>query len=227
MTATDVKPSRMAAAREAASSFVDGLPSGFQVGVVSFSNEADVVVPPTHDRDEALAGLARLQADNGTALGDAIARSVALGQTVVKEQKQRGGRDRPLIVLLLSDGASTTGDFTPMEAAQKAADAKVPVYTVALGTDAGTVDFPDGFGGTQTVRVPPDPETLRAVAQRTDGKFFQAADSEALRSVYSEIGSQVGVDHEHRELTVAFTAAGAVLLLVGAALSTLWFARIP
>jgi Ca-activated chloride channel family protein len=114
-----------------------------------------------------------------------------------------------------------------MEAAQKAADAKVPVYTVALGTDAGTVDFPDGFGGTQTVRVPPDPETLRAVAQRTDGKFFQAADSEALRSVYSEIGSQVGVDHEHRELTVAFTAAGAVLLLVGAALSTLWFARIP
>jgi len=227
MTATDVAPDRMTAAREAASSFVDGLPSGFQVGVVSFSNEADVVVPPTHDRDEALAGLSGLEADNGTALGDAIARSVDLGLTAVDEDKRRGGHDRPLVVLLLSDGASTTGDFEPLEAAKKAADAKVPVYTVALGTDDGTVDFPDGVGGTQTIRVPPDPATLSRVAEQTDGRFFEAADSDALQSVYDEIGSQVGTEEEQRELTVAFTAAGALLLLLGAALSTFWFARIP
>jgi Ca-activated chloride channel family protein len=227
MTATDVQPDRMAAAREAASSFVEGLPSGFQVGVVSFSNEADVVVPPTHDRDEAIAGLSGLKADNGTALGDAIARSVDLGLTAVDKDKRRGGKERPLVVLVLSDGASTTGDFEPLEAAKKAADAKVPVYTVALGTDAGTVEFPDGFGGTQTIRVPPDPETLARVAEQTGGRFFEAADSDALQSVYDEIGSQVGTEKEQRELTVVFTTAGALLLLVGAALSTLWFARIP
>jgi Ca-activated chloride channel homolog len=228
MTATDVKPDRMAAARQAASSFVEGLPEGFQVGVVSFSNEADVVVPPTDDRDEALDGLASLRADNGTALGDAIARSVDLGQTVVdEEERESSGDETPLIVLLLSDGANTTGDYEPLEAAQKAADANVPIYTVALGTDEGTVDFPDGYGGTQTIRVPPDPETLAAVAEQTGGRFFEAADEDALQSVYDEIGSQVGVEEKQRELTVAFTAAGAVLLLLGAALSTLWFARLP
>jgi Ca-activated chloride channel family protein len=227
MTATDVQPTRMVAAREAASSFVEGLPDGFQVGVVSFSNEADVVVPPTADREEALAALESLEANNGTALGDAIARSVDLGLTTLDTDEVVTDKDTPLIVLLLSDGANTTGDYEPLEAAQKAADAGVPVYTVALGTDEGTVQGPDGYGGLRTIRVPPDPETLAAVAEQTGGKFFQAADEDALQSVYDEIGSQVGVEREQRELTVAFTAAGAALLLVGAALSTLWFARIP
>ena len=228
MTATDVQPTRMAVARKAASSFVEGLPDGFQVGVVSFSDQADVVVPPTTDRDEVISALGALQADNGTALGDAIARSVDLGVTTLGEDRTKASNDEtPLIVLALSDGANTTGDFEPLEAAQKAADAGVPVYTVALGTAEGTVQGPDGYGGTRTIRVPPDPETLRAIAERTGGRFFEAADEQALRSVYDEIGSQVGTETEHRELTVAFTAAGAALLLVGAALSMLWFARIP
>lgn len=228
MTATDVAPDRMTAAREAASSFVEGLPKGFRVGVVSFSNEADVVVPPTADRDEALRGLSTLAADNGTALGDAIARSVDLGVTSLDDQLAAAkADDTPVVVLVLSDGANTTGDFEPLEAAQKAVDANVPVYTVALGTDAGTVQGPDGYGGMRTIRVPPDPETLSQVAETTGGKFFEAADEDALRSVYDEIGSQVGVDHEQRELTAIFTAAGALLLLLGAALSTLWFGRIP
>jgi Ca-activated chloride channel family protein len=228
MTATDVQPTRMAAAREAASSFVEGLPEGFQVGVVSFSNEADVVVPPTADREEALAALGSLQADNGTALGDAIARSVDLGLTTLGEEETTANdEETPLVVLLLSDGANTTGDYEPLEAAQKAADAGVPVYTVALGTDEGTVQGPDGYGGLRTIRVPPDPQTLAAVAEQTGGTFFEAADEDALHSVYDEIGSQVGVEKEQRELTVVFTAAGAALLLIGAALSTMWFARIP
>jgi Ca-activated chloride channel family protein len=227
MTATDVQPDRMTAAREAASSFVDGLPDGFRVGVVSFSNEADVVVPPTADHAEALRGLSALRADNGTALGDAIARSVDLGVTSLDQQLAKNSSKTPVVVLLLSDGANTTGDYQPLEAAQKAADAGVPVYTVALGTDAGTVQGPDGFGGTRTIRVPPDPQTLAKVAELTGGKFFEAADQDALRSVYDEIGSQVGVEHKQRELTVFFTAAGAALLLLGGALSTLWFGRIP
>ena len=227
MTATDVQPDRMTAAREAASSFVDGLPDGFRVGVVSFSNEADVVVPPTADHDEALRGLSALRADNGTALGDAIARSVDLGVTSLDEQLAANSEETPVVVLLLSDGANTTGDYEPLEAAQKAKDAGVPVYTVALGTDAGTVQGPDGYGGMRTIRVPPDPETLSRVAELTGGTFFEAADEDALQSVYDEIGSQVGVEHEQRELTVFFTAAGAALLLLGGALSTLWFGRIP
>jgi Ca-activated chloride channel family protein len=228
MTATDVAPDRMTAAREAASKFVEDLPKGFRVGVVSFSDQADVVVPPTADRDEALRGLSALQADNGTALGDAIARSVDLGVTNLDEQLAAAKEsDTPVVVLVLSDGANTTGDYEPLEAAQKAVDAKVPVYTVALGTDEGTVEGPDGYGGTRTIRVPPDPATLSQVADQTGGKFFEAADQDALQSVYDEIGSQVGVDEEQRELTVVFTAAGAVLLLLGAALSTLWFGRIP
>jgi Ca-activated chloride channel family protein len=187
-----------------------------------------VIVPPTADRDEAVRALERLEADNGTALGDAIARSVDLGVTTLDQQLKAAAKDDvPLAIVLLSDGANTTGDYTPLEAAQKAKEAGVPVYTVAFGTDAGTVQGPDGYGGVRTIRVPPDPATLRQVAETTGGKFFEAANEAALRSVYDQIGSQVGVDHRQQELTVAFTGAGAFLLLLGGALSTLWFGRIP
>src|ERR687897_3283601 len=211
MTATDVAPDRMAVARDVASSFVEDLPEDFQVGLVSFSDQADVVVPPTADRAEAVRAPERLEADNGTALGDAIARSVELGVSSLDEDEQPAEGESPVIVLVLSDGANTTGDFEPLEAAQQAVDAKVPVYTVALGTAEGTIEGPDGYGGTRTIAVPPDPETLSQVAEATGGRFFEAADAEALRSVYDEIGSQVGTEQEQRELTVVFTAAGAVL----------------
>ena len=98
---------------------------------------------------------------------------------------------------------------------------------LALGTENGTIQGPDGFGGVRTIRVPPDPETLKQVAEATGGKFFAAADANALKSVYDQIGSQVGVEHKTRELTALFTAAGAALLLAGAGLSMLWFARLP
>ena len=85
----------------------------------------------------------------------------------------------------------------------------MPIYTVALGTENGTIQGPDGYGGVRTIRVPPDPETLKQVATLTGGKFFAAADAGALKSVYDKIGSQVGVEHKTRELTVFFTAVGA------------------
>jgi Ca-activated chloride channel family protein len=235
MTATDVAPDRMTAAREAAASFAEGLPEGFKVGVVSFSDKADVVVPPTADREEAVTALGQIQAENGTAIGDAIARSLDVGLASLAEDKKTAddkvtkdaNGQSPLVILLLSDGASTTGDYEPLEAAQLAKDAGVPVYTVALGTEDGTIQGPDGFGGLRTIRVPPDPVTLTQVAEDTGGRFFEAADADALKSVYDEIGSQVGVEHRTRELTVLFTAAGAALLLAGAGLSMLWFARMP
>jgi len=224
MLATDVEPSRMAAARAAAATFVKGLPKGFKVGLVSFSDQADVVLPPTANHEDAVKALTTLEADNGTALGDAITRSVDLGLTSLNTKTAKDGS---LVVLLLSDGANTTGDATPLDAADQAAKAKVPVYTVALGTDAGTITITAPDGAERLYRVPPDPDTLRAVAQTTGGKFFAAADAKSLQSVYSRIGSQVGTEIEHRELTAVLTGAGAVLLLGGSALSLAWFNRLP
>jgi Ca-activated chloride channel homolog len=225
MLATDVSPTRMAAARAAATTFVQGLPKGFKVGLVSFSDQADVVLPPTSDHDAAVRALSTLQADNGTALGDAISRSVELGLTSQKTTTAKKGT--PLVVVLLSDGANTTGDLQPLQAADQAAQAKVPVYTLALGTDSGTITTTGTDGELHVYRVPPDPATLRAVAERTGGKFFEAADAASLKSVYGRIGSQVGTETEKREVTAAFAGAGAVLLLLGSALSLTWFNRLP
>jgi Ca-activated chloride channel homolog len=223
MLATDVSPTRMAAARAAATTFVKGLPKGFKVGLVSFSDQADVVLPPTADHDQAIRALKTLQADNGTALGDAISRSVELGLTTTKASGASGAKP---VVLLLSDGASTTGDVDPLTAAEQAAKAHVKVFTVALGTDAGTITVTSG-GEARVYRVPPDPTTLAQVAETTGGKFFSAADASSLQSVYSKIGSQVGTQVEQREVTAALAGAGAVLLLAGSALSLAWFNRLP
>jgi len=226
MLANDVTPTRMAAARVAATTFIKGLPKGFKVGLVSFSDQADVVLPPTTDHAAAVRALTTLQADNGTALGDAITRSVDLGLTDLDAKVAPPGT--PLVVLLLSDGASTTGDATPLEAAAQATKAKVPVYTVALGTDAGTITTTSPTTGeTRVYRVPPDPATLQEVAQKTGGKFFAAADAASLQSVYSRIGSQVGTEIHQRELTAGLAGAGAVLLLASSALSLAWFNRLP
>jgi Ca-activated chloride channel homolog len=227
MTATDVAPDRMSAARDAAARFVEGLPPAFRVGVVTFSDQADVAAPPTHDRDEVLRALASMRADNGTALGDAIMRALDLGQSSFTTDPSPRSTEPPLVVLALSDGANTTGEHEPLEAAARAAEAGVPVYTVALGTPNGTIQQNDGYGGVRTIDVPPDPETMAAVAETTGGEFFDAPSEQDLRGVYDEIGSQIGTVEEQREVTFAFAAAGATLLFAGALLSALWFNRIP
>jgi Ca-activated chloride channel family protein len=227
MLATDVSPTRMAAAKAAAASFIKGLPSGFKVGIVSFSDKADVNLPPTSDKQEALNALNSLQAENGTALGDAISRSVNVGLASMGSNVKVAPKGTPLVVVVLSDGASTTGDLQPMEAAQQAKTAKVPVYTVALGTQNGTITINGPMGDTRTDNVPPDPTTLRAVASATGGKFSEAADADTLKSIYGHIGKTVGTKLEKRELSTAFTGAGVVVLLLGSAHSLAWFNRLP
>jgi Ca-activated chloride channel homolog len=220
MTATDVAPDRLQAARAAAQRFVDQLPERFRVGVVGFSSQAQVLLAPTTDRAAAHATLSSLRAEGGTALGDAIARSAELGSSA-------GGDRAPRAVLLLSDGASTEGALEPPEAAARARELGVRVYTIALGTPEGTVELVDENGVPQTVSVPPDPVSLREVAAGTGGRFFEAPDEDQLASVYEELGSEVGSVEERREITAAFAAAGAVLLALGAGLSAFWFNRIP
>ena len=164
MLATDVSPSRMAAARAAAATFIKGLPKGFKVGLVSFLDQADVVLPPTADHDAAVRALTRLQADNGTALGDAITRSVDLGLSSLNAKI--AGKGTPLVVLLLSDGASTTGDQTPLEAAAAAKTKKVPVYMVALGTDEGRSRSPPPTASNASTASRPTPPRSRPSRRR-------------------------------------------------------------
>jgi Ca-activated chloride channel family protein len=224
MTATDVPPTRLDAAKSASSSFLDQLPERFRVGLVSFSSTVSVLEEPTYDRGTVRASLDAIEGDVGTALGDAIVESVALAPD---PDEQGGSGGRPLFaILLLSDGASTTGR-EPLDVVDQAREAGVPIYTIAFGTPNGTVEVTNDFGVTQTLRVPPDPDTLRQIAEETGGRFFEAPTEADLEAVYREIGSQVSYEDEERELTAAFAAAGAAFLLVGAGLSALWFGRIP
>ena len=224
MTATDVPPSRLDAAKSSASSFLDRLPERFRVGLVSFSSTVRVLEEPTEDRDAVRTSLDSLEGDVGTALGDAIVASVDLAPTA-EEQERAGGK--PLFaVLLLSDGANSTGSV-PLAILDQAKEAGVPIYTIALGTPEGTVEITNDYGETQTYDVPPDPETLKRVAEETGGRFFEAPTEADLEAVYEEIGSQVSYEDEERELTAAFAGAAAVLLLIGGSLSALWFGRIP
>jgi Ca-activated chloride channel family protein len=224
MTATDVPPSRLEAAKSASSSFLDELPERFRVGLVSFSDTVSVLEEPTDDRDAVRSSLDEIEGDVGTALGEAIVESVALAPDP-EEQEVSGGKSL-FAILLLSDGASSTGR-EPLDVLDQAKEAGVPIYTIAFGTPDGTIEITNDDGFSRTFAVPPDPETLRTVAEETGGRFFEAPTEADLEEVYREIDSQVSYEDEERELTAAFAGAGAVFLLLGAGLSALWFGRIP
>jgi Ca-activated chloride channel family protein len=129
-------------------------------------------------------------------------------------------------VLFLSDGSQTRGVLQPLEGAARAKAARIPVYTIALGTPEGTITR--YFGGFQrTIPVPPDPETLSAIAEETGGKFFDARSAQAVRSAYAHLGSTLGRVPGHREITFAFLAAAAALLVGALGLAALWSPRLP
>ena len=100
--------------------------------------------------------------------------------------------------VLLSDGANSTGQREPLDAAQDAVDAGMPIYTIALGTPDGVVEVQDQFGQLQELQVPPDTETLKQVAEMTGGKFFDAPSAEDLAAVYESLGSRVGFTRRTR-----------------------------
>jgi Ca-activated chloride channel homolog len=228
MEATDVEPTRMDAAREAATTFVDELPDELRVGLVTFSTEAQVIVAPTSEHDQVRDALGFLEANGGTAIGDAIAAATELKQgDATLAANREGGDGPPLVVLLLSDGEPSPETLDPIQAAEDANAAGVRVFTVALGTDEGTVTLTDDFGNEDVVPVPPDRETLTQIAEITGGEFFAAPSEATLESVYEQLGSELGTIKEERDVTFAFAAGGAVLLLVAGGLSLLWFNRMP
>jgi Ca-activated chloride channel homolog len=214
MNATDVSPTRLGAAQAAATHFLDRVPKQLQTGLVAYADGPNTVLRPTQDRDAVKTTLNTLQADGGTATGDAL-------EAALKALGTRNAKSPPAAIVLLSDGASKTG-VDPNKAAQEAKAAGVPIYTVALGTPDGVLQL-----GGQVVDVAPDPEALAQVAQLSGGKAFTAEDSDALDEVYQTLGSRIGTKKEKKEVSAGFAAAG-LLLLGGAAFTSLrWRGRLP
>jgi Ca-activated chloride channel homolog len=214
MKATDVEPTRLDAARVAAKTFMDEVPKKFQVGVVSFATRAVVGVAPTQDRALVTTALDTLKPGEGTAIGDAVALSVLVGQPHGENVKAP-----PRAIVLISDGAQDGGRIDPSEAAQQAKRLGIPVYTVLVGTADGVVHEKLTGGFTRITRVPADSETLEQVAKESGGEFFAAPDAEGLSRVYKELGSRLGTRKEDREITDVFAALAAGLLLIGATTS--------
>lgn len=229
MEATDVEPTRLVAAQRAAGTFLDRVPDRLKVGLVTFADGADVVVAPTDDHEAVRAAVGSLEAGGATAIGDAIVASTRLSaQAGATLAADRDGEDAaPLVVLLLSDGAPSPDTLDPLQAAEEAQSQGVRVYTVALGTDEGTVTLTDEFGNEEVVPVPPDRQTLSQIAEISGGESFDAPSEDALEQVYAELGSDVGSKEEKTDVTFAFAGAGALLLLAGGLLSAFWFNRLP
>jgi Ca-activated chloride channel homolog len=244
MNATDVAPSRMIAAEQAANIFLDELPAKFRVGVVAFSGTAQILTRPTTDRTAVQDSLASLHAEGPTAMGDAIERalearlppSATVPSTTLANT--RGGvptttvpdlsKQPPTVILLLSDGSNTQGRTQPLDAARHARQLNVPVFTISLGTDTGMVDVPDETTGQlRRIPVPPDKFTLRRVAEATGGRFFAAPSDKDLKGIYQDLGSKIGFVRQKQEVTVVFAAASLLLLVAGAGLALIWFSRFP
>jgi Ca-activated chloride channel family protein len=227
MRADDVEPNRLTAAIESAKVLTDKTPDNFRLGLVTFSDYAQQLVAPTTDRGAVNGALERMDADGGTAMGDGLARGLQSAQTPVPTQDGQGTRKLPAIIVLLSDGKQTLGVNDPLDVARQARAAKIPIYAIALGTDAGEVVQQDPFGYVQRIPVPPDKETLREIARTTGGRFFEAVSADDAEDIYGRIGTRLTSRPEKREVTVAFAGGAFVLLLAGGALSLVWFGRLP
>ncbi len=221
MGATDVDPNRLDAAKKAGIDFVDAVDPDVEVGVISFSGTVDVAVEPTTDRGRISNAIDSLQLGEGTAIGDAIAAGVQI------LQGGQSGKDSPGTLVVLSDGETTRGRPTA-DGAQVAADAKVPVYTIAFGTDHGVIDNPN-TGAADPVPVKLD--ELQNAADTTGGKAYVAPSADQLAKAYADIranlkqsvGDAVTTIHE---LTWRYVLAAVVLMMIAWGLG-LWWLRGP
>jgi len=221
MQATDVAPTRLDAAKAGAIRFVRALPKTFDVGLVSFSSNAALVVAPTQDHAAVQTGISSLSLGGGTAIGDAVATSVAAAQAAQRRGTSPGTALAPARIVLLSDGGNTVGQPVDQGAAQAIA-AGIPVSTIAYGTDTGVVII----RGT-AIPVPVDSAALARLATTTGGTAYAAASGDQLNRVYRDIGRQVGTMPQRQELTATLTGLGLLLGLAAAAASLVWFRALP
>jgi Ca-activated chloride channel family protein len=219
MGATDVKPSRLGAAANADRTFLANSPSSLRIGLIEFTVTASVLQSPTTNHGLVARALSALHPYGHTAIGNAIVTATqildglrpAIGSAV---------KHVPSAIILLSDGGSFLG-VDPIAAARAAAAKHIPVYTVALGTSRGAIQ-----GRRRAVPVPLDPTELRQIANASGARSFTAQNSQALSAVYAHLAKQLGHKHVNHEISASFAGAGLVLLLIGGALSLLWFRRL-
>lgn len=215
MAATDVRPTRLAAAVSAANTFIDQLPSVVRLGAVTFSSSPDAVQQPVANHAAARSIIDAQSASGGTNTGEAL-------QLALELLKGSDPKHPPSAIVLLSDGAANEGP-DPVSVAQQAGHDRIPIYTVALGTAAGVLPGP--FGGVQS--VPPDPQLMQAIARVSGARAFNAQSADELSSIYKHLGHELGtVAHKH-QITAEFALAGVILLLGAAAASVRWSGRLP
>ena len=217
MEATDVDPDRITAARVSASRFIDDLPPALDVGLVSFSGEAGVVVPTTQDHAAVTAAVQTLELGPSTAIGEAVFASLAAARSV----QPPDGPPTPARIVLLSDGTNTVGREVSA-AASAAIDAGVPVSTIAYGTPEGVVEVQG-----QLVPVPVDVQALADLADATGGRAYTAESADELTEVYEDIGATVGTTTELQEVTARVTGLGLLAAFAAAVAALVWSARLP
>jgi Ca-activated chloride channel homolog len=233
MRASDVKPSRLGAAQEAMSLFANKVPKQVKIGLVSFSTSPNVLVIPTTDRGVLEQGIELLAPEAGTAIGDGLGVAVQVAQAAVGSTRRGSDGKVPAAIVLLSDGAQTRGVLTPQQGAARARAAGIRVYTVALGTDHGTLNVPGfggfGFGGGGGGRFPvrPDPAVLAMISEATGGKTFRAKSASNVKTIYRQLGSSIVERHSTREVTSWFVGGAALLLLASLAAAGLTGERLP
>ncbi|HWD65968.1 MAG TPA: VWA domain-containing protein [Solirubrobacteraceae bacterium] len=215
MQATDVRPSRLRAAAAAAERFVAQAPRSVGVGQIEFARHPTLLQSPSADHalaEQAIAGLK--PGGGGTAIGGAIETALSAIATAPKVD----GRRPPGAVILLSDGTSNVG-ANPLQAAAQARARHVPIYTVAIGTASGTITGRRG----RRIAVPVSPQQLATVAADSGGRNFTATDSADARAIYTHLARSLGHTHLRRTLIAGLAGAALGLLLIGGALSLLWF----
>ena len=237
MAANDIQPTRMDAAKAAARAFVQEQPATVQVGIVAFSDSGFSVQPPTDDKDEVLASINRLSPQRGTSLANGML--VSLKAIATNSQATHfysvptpnAGKPAPAlpagkydssVIVLLTDGENNEQP-DPLAAAQSAADHGVRVYTVGLGSPAGTTLHVNGF----TVHTQLDEATLQQIAKITGATYYNAASAQELSKIYDNLDPQLVVKPEKIEVTSIFAGASAAVLLIGGLLSLFWFSRLP
>jgi len=222
MLAEDVAPSRLVAARNAAEKFVEAVPKDVRIGAIAFNHEPTVLASPTRDHEAVASALRGVSAAGSTATGDALESALRLIQT-----SKVPGQDAsaPAAIVLLSDGKSVRGKDA-LTVADEVAKAKIPVYTVALGTASGTIEGKTESGAATTRAVPPDPATLRQIAERTGGKAFEISDAKKLEQVYEQLGSKLATEQRPQEVTGLAAGGALMLLLAGIGASLRWFGRL-
>ena len=212
MEATDVNPDRLSAAKQAAVAFVKSLPEKYNVAVVSMSGNPNILVPPTLAHNTVENAINTIKLQESTAIGESIITALRALEQAPKDPANPEAI-APGAIVMLSDGTNTAGR-APQQAAAEARAAKVPIYTIAYGTENGYVDL-DG----KREPVPVDHKLMQEIAELSGGKYFSAATPDQLKTVYDNIGSQVGYEKADREVTARFAGYGlafAVLAALGA-----------